>query len=100
MWVIVDRLTKSTHFFGGVDNPYAGGILQVVYTRYCSVTWSASLYSTKPGSQVYSLFLGEFPTSHGNTVADEHFFSSLDGRLVREDHPEFRGHATGMRSGF
>ena len=50
VWVIVDRLTKSTHFFGGVDNPYAGGILQVVYTRYCSVTWSASLYSTEPGS--------------------------------------------------
>ena len=27
-------------------------------------------------------------------------FSSLEGQLVREDHPDFRGHATGMRPGF
>ena len=86
--------------FGSANDLHTGGILQVLYTRDCLVTWNASLYSIEPGSQVYSSFLGEFPASHGNTVDDRHCFSSSDGRLVREDHPDFRGHATGMRPGF
>ena len=36
--------------------------------------------------------------SHGDTVNDEHYFSSPDGQSIKEDHPDFRGHATGMRS--
>ena len=100
VWVIVDWLTKSTHFFSGADDLYAGGILQVVYTRDCLVTWSAGLYSIGLGSQVYGSFLGEFLGSHRNTVDDEHFFSSSDGWSVREDHPNFRGHAMGIRPRF
>ena len=38
--------------------------------------------------------------SNGNTVDDEQCFSSLDGRSVRENHPDFRGHAMGMHLGF
>ena len=49
------------------------------------------------GSQVYDSFLEEFQTSHGDTVDGEHNFSSPDGRLVREEHPDVKGHATGMR---
>ena len=86
--------------FSDVDDLHAGGILQVVYTRDCSVTWSASLYSIRPGTQVYGSFLGEFPMSHGNTVDDEHCISSSKGRSVREDHLDFRGHAMSMRPGF
>ena len=86
-------------FFCDADNLHAGGILQVVYTRDCPVTWSASLYSIGLGSQVYDTFLGEFPVSHGNTVDYEHYFSSSNGRLVRDDHPDFRGYATGMHPG-
>ena len=86
--------------FGGANDLHAGGILQVVYIRDCPVTWSASLYSIGPRSQVYGFFLGEFPTSHGNTVDDEYFFSSSNGRSIREDHLDFRGHATGMGLGF
>ena len=37
--------------------------------------------------------------SHGDTVDDEHNFSSPDRQSVREDHPDVRGHATGMRPG-
>ena len=37
--------------------------------------------------------------SHGDTIDDVHNFSSLDGQSVREDHPDFRGHAVGMRFG-
>ena len=37
------------------------------------------------------------PASNGDTVDDEHYFSSLDGRSLGEDHPDFKGHATGMR---
>ena len=29
-------------------------------------------------------------------VDDEHCFSFLDGQSAREDHSDFRGHATGM----
>ena len=86
--------------FGGANDLHVGGILQVVYIRDCPVTWSASLYSIEPRSQVYSSFLGEFPTSHGNTVDDEHCFSSSNGRSIREDHLDFRGHATSMGLGF
>ena len=35
--------------------------------------------------------------SHGDTFDYEHNFSSLDRRSVREDHPDVRGHAMGMR---
>ena len=40
----------------------------------------------------------EFLASHGDTVDDEHCFSSSDGRLVGDDHLDFRGHATGHAS--
>ena len=65
----------------------------------CSVKWSAIVHSIRSGSQVYGSFLGEFPASHGDTIDDEHNFSSLDRRSVREDHPDVRGHATGMCPG-
>ena len=62
----------------------------------CLITWSTSVYSIGLGSQVYGSFLEEFLVSHGDTVNDEHSFSSLDGRSIREDHLDFRGHDTGM----
>ena len=37
--------------------------------------------------------------SHGDTFDGEHNFSSPNGRSVREDHPNVRGHATGKRLG-
>ena len=49
------------------------------------------------GSQVYGSFLEEFPVSHKDTVDDEHSFPSPNEWLVREDHPDVRGHWTGMR---
>ena len=35
--------------------------------------------------------------NHGDTIDDEHCFSSPDRQSVGDDHPDFRGHATGMR---
>ena len=35
---------------------------------------------------------------HEDMVDDEHYFSSPYGGLIRDDHPEFRGHAMGMHS--
>ena len=63
----------------------------------CSVAWSASVYIIGSGSQVYDSFLDEFPASHGDIVDDEHDFSSPNGRSVKEDHLDIRGHATSMR---
>ena len=34
--------------------------------------------------------------SHGDTVDDGHIFSSPEGRSVRDDHPDVKGHATSM----
>ena len=73
--------------FGCMNDLHYGGILQVIHTREYPVTWSASLYHIGPESQIYSSFLGEFLVSHGDTVDDEHHFSTPDGWLVREDHP-------------
>ena len=81
-----------------MDSLHFGGILQVVRTRDCLVTWSTSVHSIKSRSQVYSSFSEEFPASHGDTVDDEHIFSSPDERSVRVDHPDIRGHVTSMRS--
>ena len=39
-------------------------------------------------------FWGEFQASHGDTVDDEHNFSSSDRRSVRVNHLDVRGHAT------
>ena len=72
-------------------------MLQVVRTKDCSIVWSANIYSVGLGSQVYDSLLEKFSTSHGDTIDDEHNFSSPDGLSVREDHPEFRGPATRMR---
>ena len=83
--------------FSCADDLHFGGILQVVHTGDCSVAWSASVHSFGSGSQVYESFLEKFSTSHEDTVDDEHNFSSPDGRSVREDHPDVRGQATGMR---
>ena len=44
----------------------------------------------------YDSFLEEFLASQGDTVDDEHYFSSPDGWSVGEDHPDFRRHATGV----
>ena len=43
------------------------------------VTWSTSIYCIGSGSQVYDSFLEEFPESHGDTIDDEHCFSSPKG---------------------
>ena len=41
-------------------------------------------------------FLEKFYASHGDTVDDEYNFSSPNGRLIKKDHPDARGHAMGM----
>ena len=82
------------------DDLHSGEILQIIHTRDYPIVWSASLYSIRPRSWVLSSFLGEFPKSHEDTNDDEYHFSSLDGRSVKEDHLDVRGHALGMSPGF
>ena len=84
-------------FSSCADDLHTRGILQVIHTRDCLVTWSVNLYRIKPGSQVYGSLLEEFLESHGNTVNDEHFFSSTDIRPVGENHTSLGGHFMGMR---
>ena len=71
--------------------------MQVLHARDCPVTWSTSVYCIGPGSQVYGSLLEEFPESHGDTVDDEHCFSSTYRWSVGDDHTSFRGHAASMR---
>ena len=67
--------------------------------RDCTVAWSVSLHSIRSGSHVYGSLLEEFLEIHGDTVDDEHCFSSTDRWSVEEDHTSFRGHAASMRPG-
>ena len=69
-------------FFCYADDLHTGRILQVIHTRDRPVTWSASLYRIRAGSQVYSSLLEEFLESLGNAIDDEHCFSSTDRRSV------------------
>ena len=69
---------KVGTFSGCADDLHTGGILQVVHTRDYTVTWSANLHSIGLGSQVYSSILEEFLESHGDTIEDEYWFSSID----------------------
>ena len=57
------------------------------------------MYCIGSVSQVYGSFLEEVLESHGDTVDDEHCFSSLNGRSIREDYPDFRGHVSSMSPG-
>ena len=98
VWLIVDRLTRSAHFLV-VRMTSLWGILQVIHTRDCPVTWSVGLYSIISGSQVYSSFCREILTSLRDIVDDEHNFSSLDRRSVKKDHPGVRGHAASVCPG-
>ena len=78
VWVIVDRVMKSAHFFSHADDLHYGGILQIIRARDCPVTWSANLHSIISGSQVYDAFLEELPKGDGNVIDDECRFSSTD----------------------
>ena len=82
--------------FGVLRLPNRSGILQVVHTEDYLVVRGTGIYSSRSRSQVYDSFLGEFLMSHGDTVDDEHCFSSIDGHSVKDDHSDIRGHATGM----
>ena len=85
MWVIVDRLTKSTHFLA-VRMTFTLEEFRRIYSRDCSATWSTSVHSIGHKSQVYDTLLEELPKGHGDTVDDEHRFSSTDRWSVGEDH--------------
>ena len=65
-------------FFSRADDLHTRGIPHVIYTGDFLVTWSSSLHSIRPRSQVYGAFLEELPEGDGNAVDDEHCFSSTD----------------------
>ena len=82
-----------------MDDFPTGGILQVILVRDCPATWHTGIHDIRHGSQVYDTLLEKFPKGHGDTIDDEHCFSSTDIWSVGDDHIGFRGHATSMRPG-
>ena len=99
MWVIVDQLTKSTHFLVvrmtfTLEEFCRLYIREIIRLHGVPVSIASNL-----DPRFIARFLGELPTSHGDTVDDEHRFSSLDGWSVKEDHPDVRGHVASMRPG-
>ena len=91
MWVIVDRLTKSTHFLVvrmtfTLDEFYRLYIREIVRLHGMPI----SIVSNRDL---------RFTASHGDMINDEHRFSSPNRRSVGEDHLDVRGHATGMYLG-
>ena len=91
--VIVDGLTKSTHFLAvqmtfTLEEFYRVYIQDIVRLHGVPV----SIVSDRD-PRLMAHFLGEFQASHGDTVDDEHNFSSSDRWSVRVNHPDVRGHA-------
>ena len=97
VWVIVDRLTKSSYFLA-VRMTFTLEEFYMLYIRKIFRLHGVPVSSIGSRSQVYDSFLEEFPESRRDTIDDEHCFSSLNGQSIGEDHPNFRGHATTMRS--
>ena len=87
-------------FSSNVDDLHTRGILQVIHNRDIPITWSTSVHSIEPGSQIHGTLLEEFPEGHGDIVDDENCVSSTNRWPVIEDHTGFRGHAASMCPGF
>ena len=97
VWVIVDRLTKSAHFLA-MRMTFTLEEFCKLYIREIVRLHGVLVFIVSNRDLRFTThFLEEFPASHKDTVDDENYFSSLDGRSVEEDDPDFRGHATGMR---
>ena len=96
VWVIVDRLTKTTHFLV-MGMTFTLEEFCRLYIREIVRLHGVPLSIVSDRDPRFTAhFFGEFPTGYGDTVDDEHNFSSPDGRLVREDHPDIRAHAMSM----
>ena len=59
-------------FSHSANDLHTGGILQVIHSRDCQITWSASLYRIGQGSQVHGTLLEEFPEGHGDLGDNEY----------------------------
>ena len=86
VWVIVDRLTKSAHFLAvwmtfTLEEFCRLYIREIIQLHGVPV----SIVSDRD-LRVTTHFC------HRDTVDDEHCFSTLDGRLIRDDHLDFRGY--------
>ena len=79
-------------FPSSANDLHTGGILQVIHTKDCPVTWSTSVHSIRQGSQVQGTLLEEFSEGHGDVVDNEYCVSSTEGWSVEEDHIGLGGH--------
>ena len=97
MWVVMNRLTKSAHFLAWrmtftLEDFGRLYIQEIVRLHRVPVSIVADR-----DPRFMANFWESFQRAMGTHVDDEHCFSSLDGRLVRDDHTNFRGHALSMR---
>ena len=96
VWVIVNWLTKLAHFFAVWITFTPEEFCRLYLREIVRLHGVLESIVSNWDPRFTTHFWGEFPASHGDTVDDEHSFSSSDGRLVRVDHPNVRGHAMGM----
>ena len=101
VWVIVDWLTKLAHFL----------VVQMTFTleEFCRlyIREIVRLHGVPVSivSDQDPRFTTHFLESFQQAMGTQLMMSTalppqMDGRSVREDYPDFRGHATGMRPGF
>ena len=95
VWVIVDRLTKSAHFLA-VWMTFTLEEFYRLYVREIVRLHGIPISIVLDRDPRFTAHFWKSPASHGDIADDEHRFSSLDGQLIREDHPDVKGHATSM----
>ncbi|WMV09138.1 hypothetical protein MTR67_002523 [Solanum verrucosum] len=68
IWVIVDLMTKSTHFLPGKVFLFGRRLCQVVFDRMGKITWCALVHYFDRGTQFTSQILKSFQKGLGTKV--------------------------------
>ena len=99
VWVIVDRLMKSTHFLA-VRMTFTLEEFCRLYIRDIVRLHGVPVSIVSDRDPTFTVcFWKIFPKGHGHTTDHEYNLTSTDRWSVREDHTGVRGHAAGMRPG-
>ena len=98
VWVIVDRLTKSTHFLA-VRMTFTLERFCRLYIREIVRLHRVPVSIVSDRDPRFTAHFWLFPKGYGHTIDHEYSFLPTDKWSVREDYTGVRGHAASMHPG-